>query len=300
MGKVEWYRNYEEAVAIAKKENRDIVILFQEVPGCATCRNYGRNVLSHPLIAEALENSFVPLAIHNNKGGEDKKTLNKFNEPSWNNPVVRIVDVNGKDQVKRIGGDYSASTLISRMKEALIEDNKSVPVYMNLLEQELIAANSSDIVSSTYKMYCFWTGEKKLGQVDGVLDVESGFVKGSEVVRVEHNRDEISQSELDAYAEKQGFVRVEVKDNYRTASNDVHYYLRHSIYQYLPLSELQKTRINSALGSKQNPENYLSPSQKTWLRALKSGKIKTAKPLLDLDIEEAWSNYKVQMLKDNK
>tara|TARA_B110000259_G_C13981203_1_gene388689 strand:- start:623 stop:934 length:312 start_codon:yes stop_codon:yes gene_type:complete len=67
LGKVQWYRNYGEAVAVAKKENKAIVILFQEVPGCATCRNYGHNVLSHPLMIEGLENSFVPLAIFNNK-----------------------------------------------------------------------------------------------------------------------------------------------------------------------------------------------------------------------------------------
>ena len=71
LGKVHWYRKYDEAITQAKKEQKDIVILFQEVPGCATCTNYAYNALSHPLMVEALENSFIPLAIFNNKNGKD-------------------------------------------------------------------------------------------------------------------------------------------------------------------------------------------------------------------------------------
>ena len=75
LGKVHWYRNYDKAVEESKKTNKDILILFQEVPGCATCRNYGQNVLSHPLMVEAIETSFVPLAIFNNKGGQDAENF---------------------------------------------------------------------------------------------------------------------------------------------------------------------------------------------------------------------------------
>jgi len=110
LGRVDWYRDYDKAIAIAKTENKVVVILFQEVPGCATCRNYGHNVLSHPLMVEALENSFIPLAIHNNDAGKDREILKRFGEPSWNNPVVRIIDVTGNDLVKRISNDYSAIT----------------------------------------------------------------------------------------------------------------------------------------------------------------------------------------------
>ena len=58
LGKVSWYRDYEQALSVSKKENKPVLILFQEVPGCATCRNYGHNVLSHPLMTEAIENEF--------------------------------------------------------------------------------------------------------------------------------------------------------------------------------------------------------------------------------------------------
>ncbi|MDG1058474.1 MAG: thioredoxin family protein [Flavobacteriaceae bacterium] len=55
LGQVHWYRDYDKALAVAAKEDKDVLLLFQEVPGCSTCRNYGHNVLSHPLMVEAIE-----------------------------------------------------------------------------------------------------------------------------------------------------------------------------------------------------------------------------------------------------
>ena len=68
LGQVHWYRSYDKALAVAAKE----------VPGCSTCRNYGHNVLSHPLMVEAIESLFVPLAIFNNKSGKDKNILDQY------------------------------------------------------------------------------------------------------------------------------------------------------------------------------------------------------------------------------
>jgi len=70
---VHWYRDYDKALVVAAKEDKDVLLLFQEVPGCSTCRNYGHNVLSHPLMVEAIESLFVPLAIFNNKKKKTKR-----------------------------------------------------------------------------------------------------------------------------------------------------------------------------------------------------------------------------------
>jgi len=300
LGTVHWHRNYEEAVAIAKKEKKDLVILFQEVPGCSTCRNYGHNVLSHPLMVEALENTFTPLAIFNNKNGTDKKILEKFKEPSWNNPVVRIIDPNGKNIVQRVSNDYSALTLCKKLKEALRLRNTSIPLYLELLEQELSALNSNEMSEAYFKMHCFWIGEKELGKLDGVLDVESGFMNHNEVVKVKYNPSSISNSELISYAKKQGFKFVNNLTNYKIAVNEVHYYLLHSDYKYLPLSELQKTKINSALGSNQKAELYLSPKQLKWLHFLKQNKAKGFHSKMNQKIEDAWMLMELSYAKISK
>ena len=287
LGKVSWYRNYDKAVAEAKKSNKDILILFQEVPGCATCRNYGHNVLSHPLMVEAIETSFVPLAIFNNKGGHDAEILKRYKEPSWNNPVVRIVDFKGRDLVQRIGGDYSALTLLRRMEESLATRGESVPQYMKLLEQELSARSTGSLKEKHFKMYCFWSGEKQLGKVNGVLNTESGFMHG-EVVKVTYDEKVVSAAQLEAYAKNNSFKPVDPDKTYRVASNDVHYYLKHTEYRYLPLTPIQQTKINSALGSRQNPEQYLSPRQMQWLKEIKTSNSKS-KVLMNTDFVTAWS-----------
>ena len=78
LGKVSWYRDFDQAIALSQKKNKPIFVLFQEVPGCLTCRNYGKGVLSHQVIVDAIEQNFIPLAIYNNKGGKDRTVLNRY------------------------------------------------------------------------------------------------------------------------------------------------------------------------------------------------------------------------------
>ncbi|WP_394750047.1 VPGUxxT family thioredoxin-like (seleno)protein, type 2 [Spongiimicrobium salis] len=287
LGKVSWYRDYHEALHSSKKQNKAVLILFQEVPGCATCRNYGHNVLSNPLLVEAIENEFIPLAIHNNKGGADKKVLDIYNEPSWNNPVVRIVDQYGKDVVERISGNYSAKALYNAMVSVLKLENKPIPGYIKLLGEELSAANSGTIKEKTYKMYCFWSGEKHLGSAEGVLHTEAGFMGGHEVVRVKYDSKRISEEDLTQFASNADISPISSDRSYRPATKDEDYYLQHTPFKYLPLSPLQRTKINSAIGNRLDPMQYLSPSQLKWLEQLTKSNNKE-KVLFNQSFAEAW------------
>ncbi len=287
LGKVRWYRDYEVALGVAEREQKQVLILFQEVPGCATCRNYGHNVLSHPLMVEAIENLFVPLAIFNNVRGKDRVILNQFGEPSWNNPVVRMINSEGENLIPRIAGDYSAITLCRKMKEVLAQNRVQIPEYLNLLEQELAAEASGGVEETYFKMYCFWSGEMQLGAVDGVLYTESGFMRGSEVVKVRYDKNHIGKSELTDYAASNNCRPISKSSTYRVATKDLHYYLQNSDYKYLPLTALQATKINSALGDNRSAEGYLSPKQLKYLHYVK-GKT-TAKVLFNKDVRTAWA-----------
>ena len=37
LGQVHWQRHYETALQLAQQENKKVLLLFQEDPGCATC-----------------------------------------------------------------------------------------------------------------------------------------------------------------------------------------------------------------------------------------------------------------------
>ncbi len=290
LGKVTWYRNYDEALALAKKENKNVLILFQEVPGCSTCRNYGHNVLTHPLMVEAIENLFVPLAVYNNKGGKDREVLEKYGEPSWNNPVVRIVNADGKDIVDRIGGDYSATRLATAMQTALRSKRQSNPEYLQLMGLEMSAKKHNATKTKYYRMYCFWSGEKHFGALNGVLATEPGFMGGSEVVKVKFDTRLISEKELDTYAKSGSCEAVQNNGSYRIASSDVKYYLKKTNYKYLPLTPLQQTKINSAIGKGQSGEKYLSPKQLKWLKTISKNENKEV--LYTKNFVQAWNKMR--------
>lgn len=287
LGKVNWLRDYQAALQQSKQQNKLVFILFQEVPGCATCQYYGKNVLSHPLIVEAIEDLFVPLAVHNNKGGADKAVLDRYREPAWNNPVVRLVDSRGEDLMPRLSGNYSALGAAEFMIYALQRANKDVPLYLQLLRDEL-RARKDGTRKATFAMYCFWTGEKQYGQLDGVISTRAGFMDGHEVVEVEYDPSVITLEKLikagknsscadRLYTHEQGQEptakqllgtgKVTSTKSFRS-DRQPKYYLSRSHYRAVPMTELQAARANALMGQGQSPNAVLSPRQVQYANSL--------------------------------
>ena len=260
LGQVEWYRNYDEAFLKAQKDSKPILLFFQEVPGCSTCRNYGYDVMSDPILVDMIENEFIPLCIYNNASGHDANILKKYNEPSWNNPVIRILDEEGNSK-RRIAGKYKNVEVLEEINAYLKEEQK-LPAYASLYYDELRLNHSDETV---FTMYCFWSGEAKLGDIKGVIATESGWVQGAEVVKVKSDPNTISKTALIKKAEELGLEQVKDYNNFRS-DKDPQYYLKHSEFASLPLLEIQKSKINAALYAKRDASKFLSPSQSKWLK----------------------------------
>ncbi|MCZ6528298.1 MAG: VPGUxxT family thioredoxin-like (seleno)protein, type 2 [Candidatus Dadabacteria bacterium] len=280
LGEVEWIRNFDEATTKAKKLNKPLLVLFQEVPGCSTSSGYGNNVLSHPLIVEAIETLFVPAAIYNNNKGEDERVLKSFGEPSWNNPVVRIMTPERQELVSRLSGDYTKAGLIGAMITALESNNKTVPPYLSLLAQELNVKFGSR-ERAVFAMHCFWIGEGQLANIKGVISTKPGYMGGYEVVELEFNPEIISFEDLvkkgklnnvashiftvnsgqSAVAKDiVGEGSVSPRSGFR-ADSKPKYYLSGTLYRYVPMTNLQIARVNASLGSLRSPDSFLSPRQ---------------------------------------
>ena len=113
-GTVAWGRDLEAALAASGKSGKPVFALFQEVPGCAGCQQFGREVLSHPLVREAIESGFTPLLIHNNKPGADAAALQRFGEPASNFQVVRFLNAKGADLIPRRDRVWDTGPLAAR------------------------------------------------------------------------------------------------------------------------------------------------------------------------------------------
>jgi hypothetical protein len=306
LGKVNWNRDYQEALILSKKTGKPVFILFQEIPGCSTCKNYGNNILTHPFIVEAIEDHFIPLAVYNNKGGKDAEVLRLYGEPSWNNPVVRIVDQEGQNLVKRLSGDYSLLAVTNTLINGMLKTNQIVPKYLHLFAEEL-ELNAGELKESYVSMYCFWTGEKVIGNIKGVTETEAGYMDGKEVVRFKYNPDAVAYVDIIAEASKMqcadGAYTNDEKE-YDVASKllksnskklkaykqdrDPKYYIQNTNYQYLPMTALQAQRVNTALGSNQNPDEFLSPRQLDLMEYVSSHRNQKWDNVVGKDFTTAW------------
>jgi len=281
IGTVKWLRNHDAALKKSKETGKPVFALFQEVPGCAGCKTFGKLVLSNPLLVEAIEKEFVPLVIYNNQGGEDSKLLAKYKEPSWNYQVVRFLNGEGLDIIPRKDKVWTLPGVAERMEEALVKSNKKVPSYLRSIGDSHIAPGVKEV---TVSQHCFWTGERKIGAMNGVLNTEAGFFDGREVTRIWFDEKEISAQKIVTEARKLGVaervymtprdkssvsgeVRAFSLKNYRKApESDQKRQLKGTKLDSSKakdlLNDYQRTKVNAFLRSdSQKALQYLSPAQ---------------------------------------
>ncbi len=241
-------------------------------------------MLAQPLIVEALEDNFVPLAIYNNVGGKDKQILERFNEPSWNYQVMRFLDSDLKDVLPRKDKVWTINGTARRIATAIQKSGNEVPDY---LAKVLVPESNPKNKYVAFAMYCFWTGEAKLGSLDGVIATEAGFYDGREVVIVKYDADTIDLLSLVAEAEKfecasavylptagdrdlvadktrlKNVKLFDAKNGYRRApqSDQKKQLSRVTGLDKLNLTAMQWTKLNSSQVSGQSIEDWLSPRQ---------------------------------------
>lgn len=260
VGNVEWGRNLDAALAASMASGKPIFALFQEVPGCAGCRQFGLDVLSNPLLVEAIETEFTPLLIHNNKGGADAEVLRRFGEPAWNYQVVRFLDGEARDIIPRRDQVWDTHGIAQRMIETLSKVTRPVPAYLRLLAAE----QSPRLKQAVFSMPCFWTGEMSLGQIDGVITTEAGFAGGREVTLVRYDPEVVSLADLTAFAETKDCQHTVTVSAYHSApDSDQKKQISGTVLEKLGMSAAQLTKVNAWLRvDQQKALSFLSPKQR--------------------------------------
>ncbi len=194
--------------------------------------------------------------------GLDAKILERYDEPAWNNPVVRFVDGDGRDLIPRQDRVWTPHAMAARMIEALRAAGRPVPPYLTETADEIHPRSTG---RAAFAMHCYWSGEACLGELPGVLESRTGVLSGSEVVELRFDPDVISHGELVRMALARGCAErvLTVDGEFREASaSDQKYYLHRSPLRDLALSPRQAVRVNAALASDRDPLVYLSPRQR--------------------------------------
>ena len=287
LGKVTWLRDYKEALGQSQLTNKPVLLFFQEIPGCATCVNYGRDVLSHPLMVEFIENEFIPLAIFNNRPGKDSAILALYNEPSWNNPVAHFVDGKGKDIIPKLANNYQPLSMYNKLVEALTKLGRPIPKYALLLGDDL-KMKYGNLKTTIYETPCFWSGETTLAMHPAVRYTEAGKIGIAEVVKVYFDNSQASLEQLNNFATEEGFFQIEKHEHYKVDKSP-QYYISKSAFNSLPLSKAQRTQINVAIPYKKQPTEYLSPKQLVLYQNILNGIGNSSDGSYKEDIENSWN-----------
>jgi len=262
LGKVAWSRDFDAALACAERESKPVLLLFQEIPGCDTCTGFGRDVLSHPMLVPAIETCFVPVVVRNNVEGKEREILKRYEEPAWNNPVVRFLDAKGKDLIARKDRVWDAHKMAARMISALEKAHATVPGYLR------IARDESDHATETavFEMHCFWEGEAHFGAMPGVVGTRAAFVGEAEVVEVTFLPALVAEKELTALASAKSCKAVSVKNVREAPAADQKHALIGTPYEKLALTPMQRMRVHSDLTLGSDPKRWLTPAQLLQLR----------------------------------
>ena len=285
VGLVNWQRDFDKSLEKSKQENKPVLALFQEVSGCHGCKKFGEEVLSNKKLVKRIEENFIPVLIYNNRGGKDSELLKRYREPSWNYQVIRFLDHNGKDIIPRRDKIWTLGETNQRIDNALkvfnskkLSQNNSRQVFQrpkiqlaqynpgqtnqqptiqltqlsSQISSEGITPKSKELKQIAFSQHCFWTGEMKLGGLDGVKKTEAGFYDGREVTRVWFDSNKISEETLNKKARSFGVadrayeVDSRFNSSYRKApESDQKRQLRGTGVNAKDLNDFQATKVNA-------------------------------------------------------
>lgn len=89
------------------------------------------------------------MLVYNNRGS-DKPLLERFNEASWNNPIVRYMDDKENDLVKRKALVLTVPETAQRMTQTLRNEKRDVPKW---LEAAAVPMRAKAFQQATFSMY---------------------------------------------------------------------------------------------------------------------------------------------------
>lgn len=287
VGDVHWLRDYEKALQTGRDTGKPVFLFFQEVPGCIGCQNFGQEVLTHPLLVEAIEDEFVPLLIYNNRmHGGDNRIRELYGEPSWNFQVIRFIDGDGKDIIPRKDRVWTVGELAGRMAKTLKKMGRAVPFY---LENLVLEYTHKEQATVGFAMACFWTGEYKLGKIDGVVQTEAGWYDNREVTLVTYSSTTIDLSSLVRAAEKEQCAqRVYLRDREENATLD-------TARLAVRMLNMDNYRIADISDQKKQLQGWLEKYPRLYLTAMQKAKLNSFLPD-DYDMALSWLSPRQKLL----
>ena len=261
-----WGTDLEAALALSEESCRPVLALYRDAGA--------GGLTAQPLMAEAAEDLFVPLVLPADTAEDGS--------------ACRILDAGGNELIPRAAVVETPGELARLMIAAREAGEEPVPQWLQLVAAENGAAERRML---SLAMFCFWEGEAKLGNLDGVLATRSGMMGDDEVVEVVYDPEVLEFDELvdsaqgmdcasAVYAHTAGDLSLAhdlVGDAAKpaparaelVADDQVKYALKRTAMAHLPLTPMQATKMNADIRLEANPRRWLSPRQLLMLDSIK-------------------------------
>lgn len=214
---------FSSVAKISDKADRPILLIVQQAPGSRLAREFGANVLSHPLVVETAEDLFVPVALIRGSNGNHAAsvadgngyadTLSKYDQPASITPLIRIMNSEGVDLVPPIADKgCTIGNITSAMTQALESHNRVMEYPYPRYLKHLMVSERAQEIQAVSKIFlgasCFWVGEAELGAAHGVIATQIAWLGGREIVIVSFDKKITSYQELVRFAIAKEVVEI--------------------------------------------------------------------------------------------
>jgi len=250
-------------------------------------------ILSHPLIVEAIESNFIPVAI--SPTAATRQNLLASPSDMETETAMLIIGTDNQRKTKGSSDEIWMKHFTEIILDALHQEGIPAPRYLELVNEEFNATERRE--STVITLHCFWSGEIELGTERGVVYTEPGYIGDREAMYLEFDNSTISyrdilKSSLDLNLineafplnENQNAVAHSIMPDEKVVDSDTdafvpapkkaNYkrYLSKSLYRFLPMTKKQAIMVNNALFLEEDPAELLSPRQLQMYRYIKRKK----------------------------
>jgi hypothetical protein len=176
------------------------------------------------------------------------------------NPVLMLFAPEDVQLTSAQWADANTTSGLDRFIRVLSAAHRPVPDYLRALRDEYAG---HPLESASFAVGCYWEGERALGKLNGVVSSRTGVLGSEEIVQVKFDPRTIDAARLTSTVKAMSCYRGCRPADAPLALDpqQQHDLSMHPEYAYLPLTAMQATKVNAALGTGGNPDAFLSPAQ---------------------------------------
>ena len=140
------------------------------------------------------------------------------------------------------------------------------------------------------------------------METQAGFMNGREVVTIKYDPSVIEYNDLlksSSQASSASSVYTDDRTQVEATKNilgkgkvgdlgkfiqdhEPKYYLGKTVYRFIPMTQMQATKVNSLIGQRQLPDDLLSPRQLTLLKEIQANPTAKWENAINKDFVSAW------------